>query len=129
MKPTLIALLILTICAPAVAAQDAALWKGVAFGMSSAAVIEKAGKPRSVKVDKASFQPALSSTARERNDLRIFAYERADGWKKIVLSFLDDKLIGVELWPKNKTIEASSLPAKFHADFLLVEAFAKGVDL
>jgi hypothetical protein len=76
-----------------------------------------------------SYTFAVSADARNRNDFKKLTYQKVDGWQKVVLSFLDDKLVGVELWPKNKTMEASSLPEKFKSDFLLVEAFAKGVEL
>lgn len=129
MRSCLAVLFVSMILSSFASAQEAALWRGVEFGMTSAAVIEKAGKPRNVKTDEASFKLALPTVARERSDLRKLTYEKSDGWEKIVLSFLDDKLIGVHLWPRNKTMEAASLPEKFGSDFLLVEAFAKGVDL
>ena len=110
-------------------AQENLLWNGVEFGMNSARVIEKAGKPRKDRFDTASFKPALANTVRERKDFRKLTYEKSEKWEKVVLTFLDDALIGIELWPRNKTLEAADLPNQFGTDFLLVEAFAKGMDL
>ena len=110
-------------------AQDSKIWKGLELGMTSAAVVEKVGKPKRERMEDAGFKVALPPSTRERQDFKKFTYEKSDGWEKVTLSFLSDRLVGIELWPKNKTLEAASLPARFGLDFLLVEAFAKGVDL
>ena len=109
-------------------AQNAVDWKGVELGMTSASVLEKAGKPKRETVHKSEFYTGPLS-GQEKKNLRILTYEKSDGWEKVKLSVLDDRLVSIELWPKNKTLEAASLPTRFGLDFLFVEAFAKGVDL
>ena len=104
--------------------------EGLDFEVASYAdATAKLGKPKKEKIDSISFRPAVPGESAQRKNVRKLIYEDVNGWKQVELSFIDDKLVTLMFWPKNKTLKAAELLKMADADFLLVEGFAKGVSL
>ncbi|MGE0131863.1 MAG: hypothetical protein AB7U82_27585 [Blastocatellales bacterium] len=95
-------------------------WRGLVIDEATPeAAIEALGKPSSDKVDRLRVFDVDSKWISKRIEQKIFRRLefKADGVDKATLSFLDNKLVMIELDPKDKP-DASALARIYGIDFL-----------
>jgi hypothetical protein len=110
--------------------QDNAVWRGLVLNESTIeTAINTIGKPKKKQTENLSTFSSVSVKAAGKMEVQTIVYEKIDGWEKVALSFLDNKMFRVKFWPRNKKMLASALPDEYNADFVSVEGFSKKVNL
>lgn len=122
---------VVLILSPVVAlGSEESVWKGLFFDKTTLEeAVASIGPPREKRKEKIKTQPTVGGKVTGTLEIQILEYKNADGWEKVSLAFLNNKLFKAKFWAKNKTVRAYDLTATYQADFLFVEGFAKGVPL
>jgi hypothetical protein len=72
---------------------------------------------------------ASGGTAAEKLKTSILQYKNIRGWNRIDVTFLEDKLVEIQYWPKNKSMRAAELPKALSVDFVSVGGFSEKVPI
>lgn len=106
------------------------VWKGLELKSSTQEDVVKAvGEPKRRRFEKIKIAGAPGGNITGQKALRVFEYEKIDGWEKVALTFMDDRLFKIKFWPRNKSLVASSLPSTYEADFVYVQGLSNKVPL
>jgi len=105
-------------------------WRGLIFNESTIeTTIQTIGKPKRQRTENLKTSLTIDGKISGKLESQSIEYEKIDGWEKVKLTFVDNKLLRAKFWAPNKKKMASSLPEIYATDFISVEGFAKGVAL
>lgn len=105
-------------------------WRGLVFNESSIEItIQTIGKPKRQRTETLKTLFYSDEKVTGKLESQTIEYEKLDGWERVKLTFVNNKLLRAKFWPPNKKKLASGLPSIYGADFTSVEGFAKGVAL
>jgi hypothetical protein len=103
-------------------------WRGLVFDHSTVeTAVQTIGKPKRKRLE--NLKALSPGNVVGKIETQTIEYEKTDGWKKVTLTFVNNKLFKAKFWPQNKKLPASTLIETYIADFIFVEGFAKGVAL
>jgi len=107
-------------------AQENGHWKNLKLDVSSPQnAADILGKPKKDKIENAKIDKSIPANLTSQFNFRKLQFENIDNYKDVYLLFLNEKLFGIELVPKKKTIPASELSKIYDSDFLLMEGIPK----
>ncbi|HQU84907.1 MAG TPA: hypothetical protein PKY59_17340 [Pyrinomonadaceae bacterium] len=121
---TLYLIVCLCIFTSIVSAQENFKWNNLELDKTSIdETIKLFGKPKKdeivrAKTDKSDFSALV---------LRKLQFNKIEEYEKVILVFQNEKLVGMELFPKKKKIFAAELLKTYKIDFLFLEGIPKGM--